>query len=856
MTKENETKALVPELETDAVTPDEFDGASENEETTVPEELAVLPLRGVVVYPLTFQALNVGQPRSIQLVDDATVNKQMIGLVAARDAEIEEPGPEDVYEIGVAATIHRMIKAPDGTVRLLVQGVERIHIDEWTGDAPYLRARVTVMPDESLDDLSEEESLEIEALTRNSTDLLRRLVSLVSQLPDELLMAAINLDDPRQLVYFIATNVRMELPDAQAILEIDSIREKLLKLTTILTKELEVLELGHKIQSEAQSEMEKMQRDYFLREQLKAIRKELGEEDEQTLEVEEYRTKISEAGMPEEAEKEALRELSRMEKMPPQAAEYSVIKTYLDWLTDMPWKVATEDQLDVAHARQVLDEDHYDLEDIKERILEYLAVRKLKLERREERQQEELQDHIREEREGVILCFVGPPGTGKTSLGRSIARAMGRKFIRMSLGGMRDEAEIRGHRRTYIGAMPGRIVQSLKRVGTKNPVFMLDEIDKVGSDWRGDPSSALLEVLDPEQNRDFRDHYLDVPFDLSQVMFVTTANMLSTVPAPLRDRMEILQLDGYTTDEKMRIAQQYLLPRQIRENSLRTDEVTFTGDAMRDIIRDYTREAGVRNLERQIGTVCRKIATKVAEEEGISVHVEETDLSDYLGKPRFYFEAAERTEVPGVATGLVWTPTGGDIIFIEATRMPGNKRLILTGKLGDVMKESAQAAVSYVRSKATELDIDEEVVAKSDLHIHVPAGAVPKDGPSAGVTLATAIVSLLTERSVRADVAMTGEITLRGQVLPVGGIKQKVLGASRVGIDTVILPRRNEPDLEDIPEEIRSSMSFVFADLVDDVFAVALRDGTTSVKPSDGASAQEKSPNSQREEVSVSQDQT
>jgi len=809
----------------------------------------------VVVYPLTFQALNVGQPRSIQLVDDATVNKQVIGLVAARDAEIEEPGPEDVYEIGVAATIHRMIKAPDGTVRLLVQGVERIHIDEWTGDAPYLKARVTVMPDDSLDDLNEEESLEIEALTRNTTDLLRRLVSLVSQLPDELLMAAINLDDPRQLVYFIATNVRMELPDAQSILEINSIREKLLKLTTILTKELEVLELGHKIQSEAQSEMEKMQREYFLREQLKAIRKELGEEDEQTLEVEEYRTKIAEAGMPEEAEKEALRELGRLEKMPPQAAEYSVIKTYLDWLTDMPWQVATEDQLDIAHARQVLDEDHYDLEDIKERILEYLAVRKLKLERQEERERDQPQDSIREEREGVILCFVGPPGTGKTSLGRSIARAMGRKFLRMSLGGMRDEAEIRGHRRTYIGAMPGRIIQGLKRVGTKNPVFMLDEIDKVGSDWRGDPSSALLEVLDPEQNRDFRDHYLDVPFDLSQVMFVTTANMLSTVPAPLRDRMEILQLDGYTTDDKMRIAQQYLLPRQIRENSLRTDEVTFTDDAMRDIIRDYTREAGVRNLERQIGTVCRKVATKVAEEEGISVHVEESDLSDYLGKPRFYFEPAERTEVPGVATGLVWTPTGGDIIFIEATRMPGNKRLILTGKLGDVMKESAQAAVSYVRSKASELGIDEEVVAKSDLHIHVPAGAVPKDGPSAGVTLATAIVSLLTERSVRADVAMTGEITLRGQVLPVGGIKQKVLGASRVGIDTVILPRRNEPDLEDIPEEIRSSMSFVFADRVEDVFAAALRDGTTSVKPSDGASAGEESPNSHREEASVSQDQ-
>ncbi len=796
----------------------------EGKQPDIPEELAILPLRGVVVYPLTFQALSVGQPRSIQLVDEATVNKQMIGLVTSRDAEIEEPEPEDVYEIGVAANIHRMIKAPDGTIRLLVQGVERIHIDEWTAREPFLRARVSSVPDHV------EESLEVEALTRNAVDLLRRLVSLVSQLPDELLMAALNLDDPRQLVYFIATNIRMEIPDAQAILEIDNVREKLLRLTNIMTKELEVLELGRKIQSDAQSEMEKMQREYFLREQLKAIKKELGEEDEQTVEIEEYRKKIAAAGMPEEAEKEAQRELSRMEKMPPQAAEYSVIKTYLDWLIDMPWQVGTEDLLDIGNARQVLDEDHYDLEDIKERILEYLAVRKLKEERKEEREQEELQDAIREEREGVILCFVGPPGTGKTSLGRSIARAMGRKFLRMSLGGMRDEAEIRGHRRTYIGAMPGRIVQGLKRVGTKNPVFMLDEIDKVGSDWRGDPSSALLEVLDPEQNRDFRDHYLDVPFDLSQVMFITTANQLAPIPAPLRDRMEILDLDGYTEEEKIGIAQQYLLPRQIRENSLRAEEVSFDDEAMRVIIRDYTREAGVRNLERQIGTVCRKIATQVAEGEGASVQVSADDLVEYLGKPRFYFEAAERTEIPGVATGLVWTPVGGDITFIEATRMRGSKRLILTGKLGDVMKESAQAAVSYVRSKATDLGIDEEVFAKSDLHIHVPAGAVPKDGPSAGVTMATALVSLLKEQPVRADVAMTGEITLRGQVLPVGGIKQKVLAAARVGIDTVILPKRNEPDIEDIPEEIRQRLHFIFAERVDDVFENALRDGHREAK--------------------------
>ena len=797
----------------------EIQDQDNQQDNPIPEELAILPLRGVVVFPLTFQALNVGQPRSVRLVDDATVNKQMIGLVSSRDPDVEEPSPSEIHEVGVAAVIHRMIKAPDGTIRLLVQGVERIRIAEWLEEQPYLRARVDVAPD------IVEESLEVEALMRNAVDLLRRLVSLVSQLPDELLMAAINLEDPRQLVYFIATNIRMEPTDAQAILELDSVREKLLRLTTIMTKELEVLELGHKIQSEAQSEMERMQRDYFLREQMKAIRKELCEEDEQAVEIEEYRQKIAEAGMPEEAEKEALRELNRMEKMPPQAAEYSVIKTYLDWLTDMPWQLSTEDQLDIEHARQVLNEDHYDLEDIKDRILEYLAVRKLRQERRAEREEREVQDVIRQEREGVILCFVGPPGTGKTSLGQSIARAMGRKFIRMSLGGMRDEAEIRGHRRTYIGAMPGRIIQGLKRVGTRNPVFMLDEIDKVGSDWRGDPSSALLEVLDPEQNRDFRDHYLDVPFDLSQVMFVTTANVLSTIPAPLRDRMEILELDGYTEDEKVRIAQEYLLPRQIRENSLRADEVSISDDAMRVIARDYTREAGVRNLEREIGTICRKVATRVAEREGVSVTVDAEDVAEYLGKPRFYFEPAERTEVPGVATGLVWTPTGGDITFIEATRMKGNRRLTLTGKLGDVMKESAQAAVSYVRSKAGDLGIDEESFTKSDIHIHVPAGAVPKDGPSAGVTIATALVSLLTGRNVRSDVAMTGEITLRGQVLPVGGIKQKVLAAARVGIKNVILPARNEVDLDDIPEEIREDLHFVFAERVDDVFAAALHDG-------------------------------
>jgi ATP-dependent Lon protease len=794
--------------------------SGDTESIEVPSVLPILPLRGVVVYPLTFHALNVGQPRSLRLVDQATVEKEMIGLVTSRHPELEEPGPGEVHTIGVMAVIQRMVKSPDGTVRLLVQGLERIAIDEWVAETPFLKARVHALPDVV------EEDMEVQALMRNAVDLLRRLVSLVAQLPDELLVAAMNLDDPRHLVYFIATNFRMDIEDAQSILEIDDVREKLLKLNGLMTKELEVLELGHKIQTEAQSEMEKVQREYFLREQLKAIRKELGEQDEQALEIEEYRRKIQQAGMPEEAEKEGLRELGRLEKMPPQAAEYSVIKTYLDWLTALPWQVTTEDQLDIIHARQILDEDHYDLEEMKERILEYLAVRKLRLERQggsADGEPAAVPDYMRREREGAILCFVGPPGTGKTSLSQSIARAMGRKFIRMSLGGMRDEAEIRGHRRTYIGALPGRIIQALKRVGTKNPVFVLDEIDKVGTDWRGDPSSALLEVLDPEQNRDFRDHYLDVPFDLSQVMFITTANQLSPIPEPLRDRMEILELDGYTEEEKVRIGQQYLVPRQVRENALRPGEVSFSDDALRAIVRDYTREAGVRSLERQIGTVCRKVARSVAEGKDGTYGVQPADLAAYLGTPRHYYEPAERTEIPGVATGLVWTPVGGDITFVEATRMPGSKRLILTGKLGEVMKESAQAALSYVRANAANLGISQQLLDQTDIHIHVPAGAVSKDGPSAGVTMATALVSVLTNRPVRADVAMTGEITLRGQVLPIGGIKQKVLAAARVGIPTVILPARNRPDLDDLPPEVREKLTFLFAECVSDVIEAALR---------------------------------
>jgi ATP-dependent Lon protease len=761
------------------------------------------------------------------------VGDRLVGLVASEDPELDEPDPDQVYQMGTAALIHRLIKSPDGTMRIIVQGVERIHIDEWITEEPYLKAKVSTMPD----DVPEEGDVEAEALMRNVVDLFGRLVALVPHLPDELMMAAASTDDPRQLVYLISTSMRMELQDAQEILELDQVTDKLRRLTNILNRELEVLELGKKIQSEAQSEMEKMQREYFLREQLKAIQRELGEGDEQQMEIEELRTKIAEAGMPDEAEKEALRELSRLEKLPPAAAEYGVIRTYLDWLTSLPWSVTTQDTLDIAYARQVLDEDHYDLDKIKERILEYLSVRKLRLERAEEREEEEeelhTQDLIRREREGVILCFVGPPGTGKTSLGQSIARALDRKFTRMSLGGVRDEAEIRGHRRTYIGALPGRIIQTIRRVGSKNPIIMLDEVDKIGADWRGDPSSALLEVLDPEQNREFRDHYMDVAFDLSQVMFITTANILDTIPGPLRDRMEILQLSGYTEEEKINIAKGYLVPRQIRENGLRASEISFADDALRAIIRDYTREAGVRSLERQIGGVCRKVATQVAEGQTEPVVVDAEQIAEYLGKPVYFFEAAERCDMPGVATGLSVTAVGGDILFIEATKMPGQKSLTITGQLGDVMKESAQAALSYVRSQAGDLGFDEDFFNTNDIHVHVPAGAVPKDGPSAGVTIATALTSMLTGRAVRADVGMTGEITLRGQVLPVGGIKEKALAAHRAGLRTVIIPKRNEKDLEDLPQEIRDEMKFVLVDRVDEVLTTALRDGRANQSPED-----------------------
>jgi ATP-dependent Lon protease len=784
------------------------------EHPPVPQNLPILPLKNTVIFPQTVFPLVVQKPRSVRLIDDAVVADRMVALVALRDPEVEEAAPEDLYTVGTLAMVHRMARTPDGTLHIVVQGIERIRLGAITQRDPYMRGDIQSLPEVI------ETGVEMEALVRSVGDLFRKLMSLAAYMPEEMAMNALTTDEPRQLAYLITSLTRMEIDTRQRILEENSVAEKLRILLTVLTREVDVLELGKKIQTDAQSGMEKLQREYFLREQMKAIQKELGEEDEQAAEVRELREQIEKARLPEEAHKEALRELDRLAKLPSAAAEYSVIRTYLQWLGELPWQVITTDHLDVAAARQVLDEDHYDLLKIKDRIIEYLAVRKLRQERKSE-EVEGKQDRIRQEREGVILCFVGPPGVGKTSLGKSIARSIGREFIRQSLGGTHDEAEIRGHRRTYIGAMPGRIIQAIRRVGTRNPVFMLDEVDKIGADYRGDPSSALLEVLDPEQNREFRDNYLDVPFDLSQVMFITTANVLDTIPAPLRDRMEILHLSGYTEEEKLAIAKGYLFPRQIKENGLHGDEISFDDDALRYIIREYTREAGVRELEREIGTICRKVATKIIEGSSHQVVIAQGAVSDYLGKPTYYFEVAERTQIPGVATGLAWTPAGGDILFIEATKMKGEKGFTLTGQLGDVMRESAMAALSYVRSKAQELGIDEDAFSKVDIHLHIPAGSTPKDGPSAGVTLATALASLMMNKPVNGELGMTGEITLRGLVLPVGGIKEKVLAAHRAGLKKVCLPRRNAKDLDELPEEVRNEMEFILVDRVEQVFAAA-----------------------------------
>lgn len=801
----------------------------DNENSQIPSVLPVLPLRGVVVYPQTAVPLTIGQARSIRLIDDVmSEDERLIGLVASRDPDIETPEPDDLYRIGTVAIVHRMFRTPDGTIRLVVQGLARFELQEIVQSEPYLKARIKIKPE------IVESGLELEALARNARDQFEHIAEMIPSVPRELVASVLTLEDPLQIVYTIANFQRMELQEAQEILEYDLASMKLHKLVSILAHEVEILEIGQKIQNEARSEIEKVQREYFLREQLKAIQRELGEADEQVVEVEEFRQKIEKAGMPEEAEKQARRELERLSRLPTAAAEYGVIRTYLDWLVSLPWSNNSEDNLDIAHARQVLDQDHYGLEDVKERILEYLAVRRLRQERKEALEQGPI-DEIHRLREGAILCFVGPPGVGKTSLGRSIARAMGRKFIRISLGGMRDEAEIRGHRRTYIGAMPGRIIQALRRVESNNPVFMLDEVDKLVFDFHGDPASALLEVLDPEQNAEFRDHYLEVSYNLSQVMFITTANLLEPIPGPLRDRMEIISLSGYTEGEKIAIANGFLIPRQLRENGLLPGEVTFTPDALKKIIRSYTREAGVRNLEREIGSVCRKIVTRFAEGKPEKIEIASENVPELLGRQKFFSdeEIIMRTSIPGVATGLAWTSAGGDVLFVEATRMPGNKGFQITGSVGNVMQESAQAALSFVRSNAAQLGLDANFFENTDIHLHIPAGAQPKDGPSAGVTMATALISLISGRLVRPEVGMTGEISLRGQVLPVGGIKEKVLAAHRSGLKTVILPAQNEADLEDLPDEVRQQVKFIFAQSLQDVLDAALEPEHPSTKTGD-----------------------
>jgi ATP-dependent Lon protease len=785
-------------------------------DVTVPDTLPVLPLRDTVVLPLTAVPLAVGQPKSMALVDEVMRGNRLLALVAQRDPRIESAGPDDLHRVGTLGLIHQLARAADGTVRLVVQGLERLRVVDWVSAEPYIVARIATIPE------GEPPATEVDALRRAVADLFHRLVIASPELPDEMAAAAANLADPRHVVYFVASVVPLDLATRQALLELDPLGAKLRLLVELLQREVAVRELGRKITSETEERLSKRQREVYLREQLRSIQRELGEDEGGDGQVAELRKRIEQAGLPEEARREAERELGRLAGMPPASPEHGMVVTYLEWIASLPWTVASGGDIDIHRARQVLDEDHYDLEKIKDRILEYLAVKKL-----------------RDDREGAtpapttvtgdtparepILCFVGPPGVGKTSLGQSIARALGRRFVRMSLGGVRDEAEIRGHRRTYIGALPGRILQGLRRAESRDPVFMLDELDKVGADWRGDPSAALLEVLDPAQNHAFVDNYVGLAFDLSQVLFIATANTLDTIPGPLRDRMEVLTLSGYTDAEKIGIATQYLIPKQRSAHALAADELDFEPEAIRRIIRGYTREAGVRSLEREIATVARKVARRLAEGRREPVVVTPDNLVEFLGRPRFHDDVAERTTRPGVATGLAWTPTGGDVLFVEVTMMPASEeRLVLTGMLGDVMRESAQAAVSYVWSSAEALGIDPRLFEGKTIHVHVPGGAIPKDGPSAGVTIVTALASLASGRLVASDVAMTGEITLRGKVLPVGGIKEKVLAAHRAGIRTIVLPRHNERDIEDVPAELRQELAFVFVDDAAEVVRHAL----------------------------------
>jgi ATP-dependent Lon protease len=789
-----------PESEYQVVVTSEEQEEAERLGDELPATLPVLPLKETVVFPESMTPLAIGQDRSIALIDDVVGGDRLLALVTVRDEEPETPGWDDLYEVGTAAVVHKMIRVPDGTLRILVQGIRRIRLERRVLEEPYLVGEFVELPDEL------HETREVEALTRNVQSLFARIIGLVPYLPEELQIAAANVDDPSALCHLVASTLRLKSAEKQRLLELVDVEERLREVSLILNRELEVFELGTKIQSQVQSELEKGQREFFLRQQMKAIQEELGENDPEQAEVQELRGRLEALELPEEVEKAVNRELGRLERLPSAAAEYGVIRTYLDWIATLPWGLTTEDNFDLARAREILDEDHYDLEKAKDRIVEHLAVSKLK-----------------NDLSGPILCFVGPPGVGKTSLGQSIARAVGRTFARISVGGVRDESEIRGHRRTYIGAMPGTIVRAIRDAESANPVFLIDEIDKMGADFRGDPASAMLEVLDPEQHSSFRDHYLDLPFDLSKVLFICTANTLDTIPGALLDRLDVISLSGYTEDEKLGIAKRYLVPKQLAAHGLTKSRMAIPDKTLRLVIAEYTREAGVRNLDRQIAALCRKAATMIATGHKGKIRVDEERVREWLGARKFSADARKRTADPGVATGLAYTPVGGDVLFIEATAYPGKGRLTITGQLGEVMQESAQTALSWVRSHAEGLGLASDWFAEHDVHVHVPAGAVPKDGPSAGVTMATAIVSLVRDTPVDDVVGMTGEITLTGQVLPIGGVREKVLAAERAGLKRVILPLENVHDLDELPAETRKELEFVLVDHVEEVFEDAFR---------------------------------
>ncbi len=788
------------------------DSENKGSQVEIPEVLPLLPIRDIVIYPYMMLPLFVGRDVSIRAVEESLSRDRLIFLVAQKNSSEESPTPSEIHKVGTIASIMRMLKLADGRVKILVQGLSKGEVDIFTRERPYFEVKIRKVIEPTL----QEVPIEVEALMRTAKEKIEQILNL-KNLPPEIVMVTDNISDPGVLADLVASNLRLKIEESQAILEIFDPIERLKKVNDLLGRELELSTMQARIQNQAKEEMSKTQRDYFLREQLKQIQQELGEGDERAEEMNEVRKQIDKAKMPPEVKREADKQLRRLEQMHPESSEASLVRTYLDWLVDLPWSRKTKDNLNIKKAKQVLDEDHYNLEKIKERILEYLAVNKL-----------------RKKLKGPILCFVGPPGVGKTSLGRSIARALGRNFVRVSLGGVRDEAEIRGHRRTYVGALPGRVIQGIKQAGSNNPVFMLDEIDKVGADFRGDPSAALLEVLDPEQNHAFSDHYLNLPFDLSNTLFICTANLLDPVPAALADRMEVIQLSGYTNEEKLEIARKYLIPRQFEDNGLSAKTIEISDDAMLRIIGEYTKEAGLRNLEREIASICRKVARKVAEGKTELTRITRANVHSFLGAPKFLPEAEQENHEIGVATGLAWTSAGGEILYVEASLSKGRGNLTLTGQLGDVMKESAQAAVSYARAHAKKLDIEEDFYQKLDIHIHVPAGAIPKDGPSAGITMATALISALTKRAVSRDVAMTGEITLRGRVLPIGGLKEKSLAAFRAGIKTIIIPDRNEKDLDEIPKVLRRKLQWVLAESMSDVLKSALLDKPTPKKSAKG----------------------